>query len=242
MRYGIFSDIHSNLEALEAVLGSYENLSIDKYLCAGDIVGYAANPKECLERLKLVSATSVAGNHDWAGADSILLDTFYPRAAKAAIWTRDKLSGPERDFLKSLKLTFANDDFTMVHATLDNPAGFFYLSDIQSAASTFGLLKNSICFIGHTHVPGIFIQDKDKRIGFFSGQTLKIEEDKRYIVNVGSVGQPRDGSPAAAYCIYDTDKKTVWIKRLDYDFKSAGNKIIAAGLPAFLAERLVVGR
>jgi predicted phosphodiesterase len=242
MRYGIFSDIHSNLEALEAVLKAYEHASIDKYLCAGDIVGYATNPKECLEKIKLLSTAGVAGNHDWASVGLFSLDYLNPWASAAVVWTRDKLDDQERRFLGSLKLTFINEDLTLVHGTLDDPASFFYLRDIQSAKATFDSLNNPICFVGHTHIPGIFIQDQDKSLGYFSGQPLKLEKNKRYIVNVGSVGQPRDGNPAASYCIYDTDKKTVWIKRLDYDFNSAGKKIIAAGLPAFLAERLTVGR
>jgi len=242
MRYGIFSDIHSNLEALEVVLHAYEQASIDKYLCVGDVVGYAANPKECIEKVKVLAAVTVAGNHDWASVDLFPLDYFNPRAAKAVIWTKTRLDAQERCFLESLKLTFTNNDLTLVHGTLDDPALFNYLTGIHSASPTFELLNSSLCFVGHTHVPGIFIQGKAKRILYFSGSALELKKNNKYIVNVGSVGQPRDGNPAASYCIYDTDKKTVCIKRIDYDFKSAGKKIIAAGLPGFLAERLAVGR
>jgi predicted phosphodiesterase len=242
MRYGIFSDIHSNLEALEAVLKAYGRVSIDKYLCVGDVVGYAANPGECIAKVRLLTTTTVAGNHDWASVDLFSLDYFNPRAAKAVIWTKDQLNEQERYFLESLKLTFKNEDLTLVHATLDDPALFSYLTGIQSASPTFELLNNSLCFLGHTHVPGIFIQNEDKRIYCLKSDTLKLEKNNKYIVNVGSVGQPRDGSPLAAYSIYDTDKKTVWIKRIDYDFKSTAKKIVSAGLPEFLAERLAVGR
>ena len=242
MRYGIFADIHSNLEALEAVLGAYKQASIDKYLCVGDIVGYAANPKECIEIVKSSANVSVAGNHDWASAGLISLDYFNPLAAKAVIWTQDKLEEKERYFLKSLKLTFSNDDLILVHGTLDEPDNFRYLTKAQSAATTFNLLNIPVCFVGHTHAPAIFIQDKDRRIYGLSSGKIKLEKDKKYIVNVGSVGQPRDGSPLASYCIYDTNSKTVWIKRIDYNFKSAQEKIIAAGLPGFLAERLALGR
>ena len=242
MRYGIFSDIHSNLEALEAVLKAYKRASIDKYLCVGDVVGYAANPKECIEKVKSLKTFSVAGNHDWASIDLFSLDYFNPLAAKAVIWTRDKLSEQERYFLKSFKLTFTNENLTLVHGTLDDPTVFSYLRSIQSAGPTFELLNNALCFVGHTHVPGVFIQNENRSIDYVNGETLKLEKNKKYIVNTGSVGQPRDGNPQASYCIYDTDKKTVWIKRSDYDFKAAGKKIIAAGLPDFLAARLAVGR
>ena len=242
MRYGIFSDVHSNLEALEAVLEAYRHASIDKYLCVGDIVGYAANPRECIEKVRLIASASVAGNHDWACSDLFSIDYFNPLAAKAVIWTKDKLNQQESYFLKSLKLTFSNQDLTLVHATLNDPAAFSYLSDIQSAGATFRLLNNKLCFIGHTHVPEAFIQNEDNGIDYFDGQTIKIERNKKYIVNIGSVGQPRDGNPRAAYCIYDTEEKTVWLKRRTYDFKATGKKIIAAGLPELLAGRLAVGR
>lgn len=242
MRYGIFSDIHSNLEALEAVLKAYKRASIDKYLCVGDVVGYAADPGECIRKVRELTATTVAGNHDWASADKFCLDYFNPQAAKAIIWTKARLNKQESYFLASLKLTFSNEDLTLVHATLDDPAGFAYLTDAGTAIQTFDLLNNPICFVGHTHLPGAFIQNEDKRIDYSSQEMLKLKKKKKYIVNVGSVGQPRDGNPAASYCIYDTDKKIVWIKRIDYDFNSAGRKIIAAGLPAFLAHRLSAGR
>ncbi len=242
MRYGIFSDVHSNLEALEAVIKAYARASIDKYLCVGDIVGYGANPGECIAKVSLLQSATVAGNHDWASVDLFSLDYFNPRAAKAVIWTKGKLNKQEADFLKSLELTFKNDDLTLVHGTLDDPALFNYLTGIQFASPTFELLNSALCFVGHTHVPGVFIQDKARRIHYFSGLTLELKKNNKYIVNVGSVGQPRDGNPAASYCIYDTDKKTVCIKRIDYDFKLAGKKIIAAGLPGLLAERLAVGR
>jgi predicted phosphodiesterase len=242
MRYGIFSDVHSNLEALEAVLAAYRQAAIDKYLCVGDIVGYAANPRECIEKVRSLVSTSVAGNHDWACSGLFSSDYFNPLAAKAVIWTKDKLDAQEGYFLKSLKLTFSNQDLTLVHATLNDPAAFSYLRSIQFTSPTFELLESALCFVGHTHVPGVFIQNQDKSIDYFEGEILKLEKNKKYIVNTGSVGQPRDGNPQASYCIYDTDKKTLWIKRRDYDFKAAGKKIIAAGLPEFLAARLAVGR
>lgn len=242
MRYGIFADIHSNLEALERVLGAYKNESIDQYLCLGDVVGYAANPQECVEKVKPLAGVTIAGNHDWAAVDSFSVDYFNPLAREAIFWTRPNLDDKSRCFLKSLKLIYKNEDLTLVHGSLDNPSGFNYMTDSYTARETIGLLETNICFIGHTHVAGIFTQDKDGRLFYREDNYVEITVGNKYIINVGSVGQPRDGNPAAAYCIYDTKKKEVRIKRIDYDIETAREKIVNAGLPEFLGQRLFSGR
>jgi predicted phosphodiesterase len=242
MRYGIFADIHSNLEALEAVRKAYRGESIDQYLCVGDVVGYAANPRECIEKIKGLLAITVAGNHDWAAVNLFSVDYFNPAALQAILWTRDSLDDKSRCFLGSLKLLYKNEDLTLVHGTLNKPEDFNYMTDSYVAEETFGILENKICFVGHSHVAGIFIKDKDGRINYLLDNCIGIKKENRYIVNVGSVGQPRDGNHKAAYCIYDTRKREVQIKRIDYDIKTASRKIIAAGLPPFLGERLFLGR
>ncbi len=242
MRYGVFSDVHSNSEALQAVLEYYEDTSIDKYLSVGDLVGYAADPQECIAKIMPLATVTVAGNHDWAAVGLFSLEHFNAEAAKAIIWTKKRLSSQEKKFLGSLELTFDNEDLTLVHSTLKDPATFSYLTNSESARSTFDLLNKQICFVGHTHLAGIFIQSQDGEIEYFEGPMLKLKTENKYIVNVGSVGQPRDGNPAASCCIYDSLKKTVWLKRIDYDFKSSARKIAACGLPLFLAERLSIGR
>ena len=240
MRYGIFSDIHSNLEAFDTVIQAYQKEAIDKYLCVGDVVGYAANPRECIEKVKSLAMATVAGNHDWAAADLFPPEYFNPIARQAILWTRQLLSQEDFSFLKSLKLIFKDKDFTLVHGTLDNPQDFNYLSDDYSAEETFRLMENKICFVGHSHIPGIFIQDADEELHYLD-DSCEIKGENKYIVNVGSVGQPRDGNPQAAYCIYDTDKKEVHIKRVSYDIASAKKKIIDAGLPRLLGDRLLSG-
>ncbi|MCM8795837.1 MAG: metallophosphatase family protein [Candidatus Omnitrophica bacterium] len=242
MRYGIFADIHANLEALEAVFVAYSKEQIDKYLCAGDIVGYASNPKECIEKIEGISAIIVAGNHDWASANLFSLDYFNDLAKEAIFWTKENLSESNQQFLQGLKLTYKNQDLTLVHSTLDNPGDFNYLTDSYIAEETFRLMETQICFLGHTHVPGVFIKKEDKRIIYCQEENIHIHKDYKYIINVGSVGQPRDGIPYASYCIYDTQKKEVWIKRVAYDALTTRNKIIACGLPYFLGERLLIGR
>ena len=241
MRYGIFADIHSNLEALEAVRKAYRGESIDQYLCVGDVVGYAANPRECIEKIKELLAITVAGNHDWAAVNLFSVDYFNPAARQAMLWTRDSLDDKSRCFLGSLKLLYKNEDLTLVHGTLNKPEDFNYMTDGYVAEETFGILENKICFVGHSHVAGVFIKDKDGRINHCLDNCIGIKNRNKYIVNVGSVGQPRDGNPEAAYCIYDTDKKEIQIKRTAYDIKTTKEKVVNAGLPRFLADRLSAG-
>jgi predicted phosphodiesterase len=242
MRYGIFADVHSNLEALERVLGAYKEESIDKYLCVGDVVGYASNPWECVEKIKALSTITVCGNHDWATVDLFSVDYFNPVARQAILWTRNNLDEKSRYFLESLKLLYKNEDLTLVHGTLHHPGDFNYIADSYAARETFRLLETNVCFVGHSHIAGIFIENKDNRIDYRADTPLNLEDGRKYVVNAGSVGQPRDGNPKAVYCIYDTEKKEIQIKRISYDIKAASRKIIDAGLPPFLGERLFLGR
>ncbi len=242
MRYGIFADVHSNLEALDAVIVAYKKESIDQYLCVGDVVGYAANPKECIEMVQALAAITVSGNHDWASVDLFSVDYFNELAREAIFWTKEKLDGRDRCFLESLKLIYKNEDLTLVHATLGHPQEFNYMNNTYIAEETFRKLKTGICFVGHSHVPGVFIKDQNERIAYLEGETFDIQRDQRYIVNAGSVGQPRDGEPRAAYCILDTERREILIKRAGYDIESARKKIISAGLPGFLGDRLLNGR
>ena len=242
MRYGIFSDIHSNFEALSAVIRAYQKENINTYLCIGDLVGYGANPIECIEKVKDLASFIVAGNHDWASVDLFSIDFLNPLAAEAILWTKKMLSDSDRAYLASLKLVYKNDDLTLAHGTLDKPQEFSYMVDDYAASESFNWLETNILFVGHTHVPGVFIQDKDGHIIYNRNNVTEVEPEKKYIVNVGSVGQPRDANPKAAYCVYDSDKKTVEIKRVPYDIETTANKIIHSGMPHFLADRLFEGR
>lgn len=241
MRYGIFSDIHSNLEALKAVIDAYQTEHIDRYLCIGDIVGYAANPLECIQLIKGLSAGIVAGNHDWGSSGKFDLEYFNPSAKEALVWTSGVLSVAEKDFLCSLPLTYQEENFILAHGSLDNPQAFYYLNNHEAASAAFAVLKKQVCFIGHTHRPGVFVESDDnlfyKALGI-----LELEGRKRYIVNVGSVGQPRDRDPRAGYVIYDTDKETIELKRIAYNISVVQDKILNAGLPDFFASRLVEGK
>lgn len=242
MRYGIFSDIHSNLEAFDAVISAYKKEGIDKYFCAGDVVGYAASPKESIEKMKALSAAVVAGNHDWASVNLFPLDYFNDLAKDAIAWTQRNLDDKSKYFLGSLRLTYKNDDFILVHGTLDNPEDFNYMTDGYIAERTFGLLETNLCFIGHTHIAGVFIKREDSALHYTNEGSFKIKKENKYIINVGSVGQPRDKNPQAAYCVYDADSGEIQIKRVSYDIETTRKKIIGAGLPKALGERLLTGR
>ncbi len=242
MRYGIFSDVHSNLEALEAVIKAYESEAIDKYLCIGDSVGYATNPNECIAKIRALETISVAGNHDWASVNLFSLDNLNPLACQGILWTMSYLSRESRDFLGGVNLVYKNEYLTLVHGNLDCPREFNYTYNSEDAWRTFSILETKLCFIGHSHIPGIFIRDITDNIRYLEEASFAIEEYNNYIVNVGSVGQPRDGSPKASFCIYDTDTLIVQIKRVGYDVEETRNKIIKAGLPRYLGDRLLLGK
>ena len=241
MRYAIFSDIHSNLEAYEATMAAMKKEGADSYYCAGDIVGYGADPAQCISKTKELAPKIVAGNHDWAAVGLADITCFNPSAKEAVLWTADALGREDKKYLKGLR-PVERGDFVLVHGSLNRPEEFEYILNFDTAHKTFLLMEEfDIYFIGHTHVAGVWVENSEGRIGYNPSLQVKLEEGKKYIVNVGSVGQPRDNDPRAAYCIYDTDEKTVEIKRVAYDIKTAQGKIIDAGLPKGLAKRLSSG-
>jgi diadenosine tetraphosphatase ApaH/serine/threonine PP2A family protein phosphatase len=240
MRYAIFSDVHSNLEALKSVLEVFQESKIDRYLFVGDIVGYGANPKECIATLRRLDAVCVAGNHDWAVVNKTSPEYFNKDATEAISWTQKNITETERTFLLDLKLVKEEEKYCLVHGTLSHPEEFDYMFDASRAMKTFYLLNQKICFVGHSHCPGVFIEEEE-RVSYQEPDILKIEEGRRYIVNDGSVGQPRNGDCRACFCIYDDLASTIEFKRIEYDIEGAKKKIIEAGLPRILAERLSVG-
>lgn len=241
MKYGIISDIHANLEALEVALDALSGEKIDTYLCVGDIVGYGADPALCIEKTKALRPVIVCGNHDSAAAGLTDTTNFNNAAEEAVLWTRSSLSAGDISFLRHLGVTFKNRHLTIVHGTLQEPESFHYMFDVRTASETFELMENNICFVGHSHMPGVFSRRAGSKIKYFSKAKIKLSADEKLIVNVGSIGQPRDGDPRLCYAVYDSDKGTAEIKRLPYDIKTAQKKIMDAGLPPFLAYRLAGG-
>ncbi|MFA5114494.1 MAG: metallophosphoesterase family protein [Candidatus Omnitrophota bacterium] len=242
MRYAIIGDIHANLEALNAVTNDISGEGADRCFCVGDVVGYASNPWECIDRIKALAEVTVAGNHDWAAAGRLASSYFNLQARQAISWTAGHLESAELDFLSSLELVYRDEDFTLVHGTLDMPEKFNYMTDVLSSRESFSCLRNNICFLGHSHLPAVFIQNSDKEVKQDKAGCIVLEKGKKYIINVGSVGQPRDGDPRSCYCLYDSAKKEVRFRRVDYNVPAARKKIIEAGLPRFLGDRLLTGK
>ena len=240
MKFAIIADIHANLEALQVVLEDAKKQQVTHYACLGDVVGYNANPKECLDIVRTMNMPCVKGNHDEYCSSEEHLEGFNPAAAEAVNWTRKQLTEDDRQWLRDLKYTRMVTNFTIVHATLDGPQRWGYVFDKLAAAASLTYQNTAVCFFGHTHVPVAFVKDSVVRGGTYS--KFKTEAGKKYFVNVGAVGQPRDNNPKCAYVIYDTLDGTIEIRRLDYDIAAAQKKILAAGLPERLAERLAYGR
>ncbi|HQO57959.1 MAG TPA: metallophosphoesterase family protein [Candidatus Omnitrophota bacterium] len=240
MRYGLISDVHGNWEALQAVLRALEKEAVDQILCAGDIVGYGADPQECLVFFRTQSIPCVAGNHDWGVCGLLDLARFNPWAQTAILWTRQQLKQPELDFLKALPLSFQNDMMSVTHGTFDDPSRFKYLSDSTEARHAFPYLERKLGVVGHTHIPGFYVQ-QGENIRMSRGPVLHVGSEEKVIINVGSVGQPRDRDDRAAYGIYDSDEQYLEIKREPYDVESAQHRMRERGLPAFLSERIAGG-
>jgi predicted phosphodiesterase len=240
MRIAIFGDIHANLEALEVVLADAREQGCTSYICLGDVVGYNANPRECLQIVQSLKCPVVKGNHDdYASSDSSL-ESFNPLAEVAIQWTRDQLTPAEKTWLGALPLISKLRGFTVVHASLEDPGGWGYVLNQLDAAASFSKQSTKLCFFGHTHNPRAYI--KDSSVVGLPFEQLVVEPDKRYFVNVGSVGQPRDGDWRAAYVVFDEEKRMIRLRRLRYDLAKTQGKILAAGLPPRLADRLAYGK
>jgi diadenosine tetraphosphatase ApaH/serine/threonine PP2A family protein phosphatase len=241
LRYAIVSDVHANIEALEAAFALTRD--DDAVLCLGDIVGYGPNPNECVDRIKRRALATVLGNHDVAAIDNFGLQYFNPAARDAMRWTQRVISPESVAWLNELGYEFRMPDFLLVHGA---PVNYFeYILDKSGAARAFASTDAPLVFVGHTHIaeyyalePGGTITHKHLQ----KGGELKLEDGTRYIVNVGSVGQPRDLNPRASFGIYDADARTVTIVRFDYAIAAVQEKIVSAHLPDALARRLLVGR
>jgi len=245
MRYFIFTDIHGNLEALLAVVKFAQKKKIDHFLFLGDMVGYGASPNEVIQKMQCIKPIStIRGNHDKAVCDLESVQTFNPIAASAIHWTKKNLSKKNSGYLKRLEKgpVTVNDEITICHgAPFDED---HYIFGEFDAAEAFIHIKTKICFFGHTHFPFIY-REKDHLVEgtFISGNSdeVRVEKDVRYLINPGSVGQPRDRNTRAACAIYDTNQKKIKFFRLQYKIAEAQKKILDAELPPALAERLGLG-
>jgi diadenosine tetraphosphatase ApaH/serine/threonine PP2A family protein phosphatase len=240
MKYVIISDIHGNLPAFEAAQKTFPKGKSTEIICAGDVVGYGAEPVECIKKISAMGARNVLGNHDAGVLDKTDISRFNRRAAEAVLWTKEHLDRASLDFLRSLPYVLEEDLFSVAHGTLHEPKEFMYMMTGADAMHTFEVMKSKICFVGHSHIPSVFIL-RDGKLSQTFAKKITIKENSSYIVNVGSIGQPRDGDSRACYCIYDPEENKIEFRRVKYDIDTAADRIIKAGLPEILAERLFIG-
>lgn len=247
MRLAILGDVHANLEALEAVVQEGRRLGVDRWVQTGDVVGYGADPSACIRVLQDLGAVVCLGNHDAAVLGTLATDYFNPYARAAVEWTREQLTAEELDYLGQLPLVVEDPVFTLVHGSLHEPERFGYVASPVEAAESLERQTKQLCFVGHTHVPAVFGlprggEEEDRMEVLFEPEfTLPYSGYERCLVNVGSVGQPRDEDPRAAFLIVDTGDQTVALHRTTYEVERAQRKILANGLPKVLADRLALG-
>lgn len=245
MRYLIFSDVHSNHEALKAVMEFLKNRKFEQFIFLGDIVGYGANPNEVIEEIKKISSLHIVrGNHDKAVTGLASLDYFNPVAALAVMWTSKNLKPENLEFLKELRRgpLKVNEEITICHGSPWDED--YYMFNKFDALEAFSFFDTKLCFFGHTHFPAIHILENGDVKTIYPAKfpfRFKLEDGCRYLINPGSIGQPRDGNPLSSFLIYDSGKKSITIYRISYDISTAQSKILEAGLPQMLASRLSSG-
>ncbi|SRR5579871_2551985 len=243
MKYGLFSDIHSNIEAMTAVAQAMKSEGAQEYLCLGDLVGYYANPNEVIELIASLDCwKTVMGNHDSALLGRTSLTKFNQPAAEAIRWTQTHLKPQNRAFLEGLRLREEIGEIQLVHSSPFQSEEWHYLTGQEDVERNFRYFQGFICFFGHVHKPFIAEQKMDGTVRILEEQEYALQKDCRYLVNVGSVGQPRDGNPKTCYVMYDSGAKKIAIRRLDYDYGTTAKKTLEAGLSDYLAQRLKTGK
>jgi len=245
MRYAIISDIHGNHQALSAVKDSLKKEQADEVICLGDIVGYGADPGRCLQETLELCRTVVAGNHDHGVAGRLAPAFFSANARKAVEWTIGVLTPAEKKLLYDLPLmeevSLPDLSFVAVHSAPEQPQEWRYVLSMDEAEYQFEHFSRPLCFIGHSHLPMFWQLEQNGECSIVGREYLRLEPGNRYIINTGSVGQPRDGDPRACYAVYDSQRRELIIRRVEYDITLAQKIILKAGLPARLAERLAQG-
>jgi predicted phosphodiesterase len=240
MRIAIFSDVHSNLEALTAVIREIENAAPDRVYFLGDAVGYGPDPNECVERIFEIADKFVAGNHDHGVVDRTDITHFNDFARQAVLWTRSVLTPVNRERILSMPFTDQEDDFFLVHASPDHPGNWSYVFTVLDSAHHFDFFEGKVCLIGHSHCPEVYIHDGNE-IEKSKETMLTFRENYRYIVNIGSVGQPRDMNPDSVYVLYDSEERKLSYHRVQYNYRITQQKMRTANLPSFLIDRLASG-
>lgn len=243
MKYGIFSDIHGNMEALLQVMDSMKRYGVERKVCLGDIVGYGPFPNECVELVQEQSHITILGNHDSVAVGLESSDEWNNYNAQRAIeWTRNVLKPATVEFLKKLPLVISEPPLFFTHASPLSPAEWKYVSSLDDAVNAFSFFSEQIAFIGHTHWPIIVIMQDEQTFKVSETMFHNLQPGQRLLVNDGSVGQPRDRNPLAAWCLCDTERMTVEIVRVAYDIGKTQAAMRKLGLAEFLVNRLSEGR
>ena len=246
LRYALFSDIHSNLEALEAIIADAGEADVQRYICLGDLVGYNADPGGCVQRVQELDCPVIKGNHDEAATHDYELPHFNPLAMAGIDYTRRELDFAKVAYLESLPMTLGFKGFVVVHASMHQPQNWQYVHSEEEVASCIKFQPGRLCFIGHTHLPMIYYDDSSTihqlQTAANAPTPLELDGTYKYLVNVGSVGQPRDGDWRACYVIFDDQTSSVEFRRVPYDVERTQRKIVDAGLPEVVAKRLMLGR
>jgi predicted phosphodiesterase len=243
VRYLVISDLHANWEALEGVLSAAKG-QYDQVLCCGDLIGYGADPNAVVEWVRENASAVVRGNHDKAGVDLAELEWFNPVAQAAAVWTNKNLTSSNMSYVRDLPAgPLQVEDFHLVHGSPLNEDE--YIVEVEEAVEAFSYIPSALVFFGHTHLQGGFEAQRNRVIGLgpdLHSTMLELNPDRAYLINPGSVGQPRDQNPEAGYVIFDSSIRVLFFYRTTYDIARAQAKIRRAGLPLLLADRLAVGR
>jgi diadenosine tetraphosphatase ApaH/serine/threonine PP2A family protein phosphatase len=242
MRYGIISDVHANIEALSAVLDAFKSERIDKYVCIGDTVGYGASPNECCDLIRELSAFTILGNHDAAVAGRMDYSYYYDAARHALDAHANQLTDVNMEWLKGLPYEVREGEITFCHGSPINLEEFEYIFSTEQAARCLEIWDDlgTVTFIGHSHLCKSFALTRDEVYEVVAPKFV-IRPEHRYIISVGSVGQPRDYDNRASYTIYDTDEKTFEFKRVAYDIDAAAQKIFDSDLERNFGNRLFLG-
>ncbi|OGV58670.1 MAG: hypothetical protein A2283_02515 [Lentisphaerae bacterium RIFOXYA12_FULL_48_11] len=230
MRYALVSDIHANLQAWKAVLLDIRSLGADQIICLGDIVGYGPNPSEVLQSIHSNVDHIILGNHDAVACEKMDADQFHSDAQKIIIWTRSQLNDKAKSFMKALPLTLASESFRCAHGDFADPGAFNYIIEPKEALPSWNAVSEKLLFVGHTHEPTIHVLGQSGTPHLVKPVNFQLEADKRFIVNVGSVGQPRDKDARACYCIYDTQSSLVMWRRVPFDIDAYRNALHEAGV------------
>jgi len=244
MRFAFISDIHANLEALEAVFKDIEGQDVDEIICLGDIVGYGANPDECADLVRQKCTYILLGNHDAAAVNLLATHHFNSHAKIAIEWTAANLNNDVRSFLLSLPLVLTRETLTLVHSTPYEPNMWYYITSLEEAAFNFQYFDTQVCLVGHTHIPIIIVLDTKKEVYVHQASQINLHgmEESRLLINVGSVGQPRDRNPDSCYAVLDTTLGDFFYRRVPYNIEKTQAKMKKIKMPDFLINRLIEGR